>query len=148
LSPDDAASTGAVVSFDLEEVGVNLESVPIDEVLSYRKENLETHSAYRRMVRKFVRELSLFPEEERKEALRDRKEEIKAHANDLKKVAEKAWRRPATWTLALTGAALTPVFPVAAGAVAAGATILGLYLPSEAPTDAYSFLFGARRLGR
>src|SRR5260370_4766490 len=72
LSLPTTPSSGHVVSLDLETVGVDLGPVPIDEVLSVRRDNLKEHPAYARAVRRFVAELSLLPEKKRTKALDDR----------------------------------------------------------------------------
>lgn len=100
-----APSSGHVVATDLETVGVDLGSVPIDEVLAFRPENLKQHRAYARAVRKFVSELTQMPEKERGKALKDRLEEIRDIATDLKTLSRKSWKRPASFALSIAGAA-------------------------------------------
>jgi hypothetical protein len=53
------------VSFDLETVGVNLDPVPIDEILSFRREYYDEQRAYAIAIRRFVREQSLMSKQER-----------------------------------------------------------------------------------
>jgi hypothetical protein len=59
LSLPDAPSAGHVVATDLKFMGVDLRSIPMDEVLSFKRDHLDQHKAYARAVRRFVRELSL-----------------------------------------------------------------------------------------
>ena len=56
-------AVGDVVSFDMDVVGTDLSSVPIEEVLAFRKEHYQQHRDYRLAVRKFARELSEMPAE-------------------------------------------------------------------------------------
>ena len=46
------------VALDLATVAVDLRLVPMDEVLSFRKENFKEHRAYVNCVHKLTRELS------------------------------------------------------------------------------------------
>lgn len=62
------SSPGIVVEFDLNTVTVDLGSVPFDEVLDFRRQNIAAHKRYMLSVRKFAMELSLMPDEERKSA--------------------------------------------------------------------------------
>jgi len=73
LSLPSVPSAGHVVSLDLSTVGVDLSGVPMDEVLGFRAEHLEAHRQYARAVRRFVRELSLLPPQERDRALDERR---------------------------------------------------------------------------
>jgi hypothetical protein len=93
LSTQTAPSVGHVIAFDLNTVSVNLGAVPIDEVLSYRKENLEAHRRYCLSVRTFTHELSLMPERERANAFYLRQAELNDIAGDLRKRARKAWKK-------------------------------------------------------
>jgi hypothetical protein len=49
---------GSVIEFDLNTVTVDLGSVPFDEVLDFRQQNLKAHMAYMLSIRKFAFELS------------------------------------------------------------------------------------------
>jgi hypothetical protein len=145
LSVAQAPSSGHVVASDLETVGVDLGPVPIDEVLTFRREHYSEHRAYARAVRKFVRELTQIPEKERAKALKDRLEEIRDIANDLKTVSRKAWKRPASFALSIAGAAwmLKTGDPIGA-LLAAGGVMLGRSdAPTKAETGAYSYIFSA-----
>jgi hypothetical protein len=61
-----APSSAAVITFDLNAVSVDLGSIPLDEVLLFRTDNLKTHRRYCLSARKFAQELSRMPEKERK----------------------------------------------------------------------------------
>jgi hypothetical protein len=145
LSVPQAPSSGHVVASDLETVGVDLGSVPIDEVLAFRRDFYMEHRAYARAARKFVRELSQLPEKERAKALKERLEEIQDIANDLKTLSRKSWKRPASFALSIAGAAWTLKTGDPIGALlAAGSAILGGIETKEQPsTGAYSYIFRA-----
>jgi hypothetical protein len=144
LSVPQVPSNGHVVASDLETVGVDLGSVPIDEVLAFRRDNYKEHRAYARAVRKFVRELGQLSEKERAAALKARLEEIRDIANDLKTASRKSWKRPASFALSITGAAWTLKTGDPIGALlAAGAAILGAEKAAAPETGAYSYLFRA-----
>jgi hypothetical protein len=147
LSLPDTPSAGHVVASDLKLVGVDLGAVPIDEVLSFRREHLDQHKAYARAVRRFVRELSLFGEEDQAAAMAEREEELTELAHALSTTASKAWKRPASFALSAAGAAwtFTTGDPVG-GILAAGAAAMAGTSPgSSIEVGAYSYLFDARR---
>jgi hypothetical protein len=137
-----APSNGHVVTMDMQSVGIDMSSIPIEEVLKYRTENYEAYRLYRRTLRQFTRELSLLPEDERKEALKDRTEEISSQAEQLSHRARGVWKKPASIGLSLTGAAFTLVTGSALGAVlAGGGTILGKIVGAEKSTEANPFSY-------
>ena len=78
-------TAGDVVSLDMDIVGLDLFSVPIDEVLTFRKEHYPQHRDYRLAVRRFARELSEMPSEERLAVFEQREEELKDAASALRK---------------------------------------------------------------
>lgn len=137
-------STGSVVAFDLATVSVDVGSIPIDEVLSFRNENLSSYRRYSLSVRKFAQELSKMSDEERSTAFDLRQTELDDLASDIRKKARKAWRKPAALAFSLTGAAvnLAAGHPLAAG-LSLSAALLG-YTPGAKPEmGAYSYLFRA-----
>ena len=144
LSIPGAPSSGHVVSLDLETVGVDLGSIPINEVLDFRRQHLKQHRAYARAVRDFVEKLSLLPEKKRAKALEDRREEIRDIASDLRRISRKAWERPAYFALTGLGAAWALKAGDLLGALLATSLgLLGAPSPEEAQTGAYSYLFRA-----
>ncbi len=135
-------SKGTIVSFDLQAVGVDLDLVPLDEVLDFRRQHLKEHRRYARDVRKFARELSLLPEEQRIEAFSDRKAEIEDIAAEIRKMAKKAWKQPITFGLSLAGAAWNVASGnVVAAVLSAAAATTGLKAAQTAELGAYSYLF-------
>jgi hypothetical protein len=146
LALPSVTSTGTVVAFDLQTVSVDLSSVPLDEVLGFRREHLRQHRAYVRSVRTFARELSLISGAERERALRDRRAELDDLANDIRGKATASWRRPASFALGLAGATWSYLSGNPIGALfAAGSTVVGALAPSEKKeVGAFSYLFDAK----
>lgn len=137
-------STGTVIAFDLNAVTVDLSSVPFDEVLDFRRQNLGSHKRYCLSARKFAMELSRMPEEERQAAFELRQAELDEIASDLRKSARKAWRKPSSFGLTLAGAALSwASSPI--GALLRAASAMAGYESSKGPVmGAYSYLFKAQ----
>ena len=142
LSAPQLPSEGAVVSSDLEVVGVDLASVPLDEILDYRAQHGEAHRRYARNVRQFVRTLSVLDQASRATAIADRLDELTEQAVQLRREARAAWGRPASFALAGAGAVWTAVtgdptaalFGFLSGAVAARTEAV------EGKVDAFSYL--------
>jgi len=138
-------SAGNVVAFDLQSVTVDLSAVPLDEVLSFRAENLDAHRRYVRSARQFARELSLMPEETRAAAFADRQGELDDLGSDLRKRARSAWKQPASFALGLAGAGWTLATGNPLGALLSAGALLakGPGLP-KVEAGAFSYLFAAR----
>lgn len=139
-------SSGSVVSFDLNVVGVDLGPFPVDEVLDFRRGHLQEHREYARSIKRFLRELSLVPEEERSEMFAARQAELDDLASDLKRASRRAWKQPSSFALTLAGAAWTALSgdPLSAilGLGGAALTLGGSGGPNA---GAYSYLFQASR---
>lgn len=141
-------SRGHVVAFDLEVVGLDLDDVPLDDVLQFKQESASAHRAYMHNLRQFTLELGLMDEMDRAKALKGRRADLQDQASDLRRRAYEAWHRPkavAGFALGITGAA----WSVSAGsAIPAALTLLGAglnMLPDKADGAAYSYLFDAHR---
>ena len=135
-------SAGNVVATDLETVGVDLSLVPLDEVLSFRTEHLEDYRAYRRSVKKFVRYLSLLPEDDRAGELGDRIGEIKDRAEVLNRRALKAWSRPVSFGFGLAGVGWSVVAnDLIGGILGVISTFLGDRESKSADLCSFSYLF-------
>ena len=137
-------SIGSVVEFDLNTVTVDLAAVPFDEVLDFRKQNLDAHKRYMLYTRKFAMELSRMPEDEREVAFEIRQTELNDLASDLRNRARKSWKRPAAFALTLAGSALSILTAPIAAALTIGGSLIGHKKPSEIDNGAYSYLFDAR----
>ena len=149
ISDSDSAteSVGDIVSFDMAMVGVDLSSVPMDEVLDFREQNYVQRRDYRLAVRSFARELSRMPEDERQDAFERRQDELDDAARAIKKASWEAWRKPASFSFGLAGAALTFLAgnPVGAAIAAAGSAIAGIPSARANEIGVYSYLFSARQ---
>lgn len=146
--PDSATeSAGDIVSFDMAVVGVDLSSVPMDEVLDFREKNYAQRRDYRLAVRSFARELSLMAEDERQDAFEKRQDELDDAARAIKKASWEAWRKPASFAFGLAGAALTLLSgnPIGAAVAATGSAIAGIPSATANEIGVYSYLFSARR---
>ena len=136
-------SSGSVVEFDLNTVTVDLGAVPFDEVLDFRKQNLDAHKHYMLSVRKFVMELSRMPEDEQEVALELRQTELNDLASGLRNCARKAWKKPSSFALTLAGSAVSALAAPLATAINLTGSLIGHEKRSEIDTGAYSYLFRA-----
>jgi hypothetical protein len=145
LSIPAAPSIGHVVSFDLNAVGVDLGPIPINEVLSFRRDHFDEHRKYARSVRLFVHELSTMPPEARTVAFEERQAGIDDLAADLRKMSRRAWKKPASFALSMLGASWTVIMgnPIGAILAGAGSVINTLGAKGTVDTGAYSYLFSA-----
>lgn len=137
-------SEGSVIEFDLNAVTVDLGTVPFDEVLDFRQQNQNAHRDYMLSVRKFAFELSRMSEAERVVAFVLRQAELNDLANDLRKRARTAWKKPASFALTLVGAAMSATAAPVAAALAVGARLVGYESARKVDTGAYSYLFSAQ----
>jgi hypothetical protein len=118
----------------------------MDEVLAFRKEHFRDHRKYIRGVHRLARELATLPVQARGEELAVRREELEELANSIKAASQKAWRKPATFALGMTGAFWKLAAHDYLGTLmgVAGA-VLGLKKSENPDTGAYSYLFRASR---
>jgi hypothetical protein len=145
LGHGDVPSAGNVVGSDLLTVGVDLSTVPLDEVLGFRKEHLREHRAYANAVRAFVRDLSQIPEGERARELAERQSELDQLSADLRAKHRVAWRKPASFALGAAGAVWTATTGDPWGAIlTAGSLVTGLTKNNRNRGGAFSYLFSAR----
>ena len=148
LSKPDASSPslGDIVSFDMAMVGVDLGDVPMEEILDFRQQNYSQHRDYSLAVRKFARELSLMPPEERQAAFEQRQEALDDAARDLKKLNRTAWKKPMSFGISLAGAAWTYHSGDPIGAAIAGAGAMYGVLPDKSnEVGVYSYLISAHQ---
>ena len=147
LEPESAPPTaGDVISFDMDRVGVNLNGVPMDEVLDFRRENYYKHRDYILSVRAFARELSHMPSDEREARFEQRQEELKALSHDLRRIYRSSWNTRLPFALGLAGAAwaATQGDPIA-GALTALAAVSTLIPGEPTEVECYSYLISARQ---
>lgn len=137
-----------VVQFDLLTASVDLEIVPLDEVLDFRNRNNAELRGYLLNLRTFVAEISLAEPGDRARMLQQRQDELSEQARSLTGLAVDAFKRPATlagFAVGLTGAAwsLASDNPILAGLGALGA--LASLLPDRRTGSTYSYIFRAHR---
>ncbi len=149
LSLPSEPTAGHVVSFDLQTVGADLGSFPIDEIVAFRKEHYRDHRAYVLAVKQFVRELSEMPEEEQALEFEERQDQLDEIAAQLRKYSRGAWRKPAAFGMTMTGAGIALATGSTAAAVAGGFSRLfgalfgGVGQEKTPSMEPYSFLFKA-----
>lgn len=84
------------------------------------------------------------PQNERAAAFEIRQRKLNELATDLRRRARKAWKKPASFALSLTGAAVSFAagHPLAA-IINASSAVLGYQAPQKTDTGVYSYLFKA-----
>ncbi|MGB3441105.1 MAG: hypothetical protein WBA97_20340 [Actinophytocola sp.] len=143
-------TAGHVISLDLEQVTLDLAPVALDEVLDFRRQYGAEHRTYVRDLRHFVRDLATLDRTDREQAFADRREALADTADQLRRLARKAWRRPlASFGLGIAGSAVSFVSGNLIGAgLGAASALLGLRRQAD-PASAYTYLFRAQdRLSR
>ena len=143
---DSSPSIGDIVSFDMAMTGVDLGSVTFEEVLDFRTQHYTQHRDYSLSVRKFARDLSLMPVDERQASFEQRKEELDEAAHALGKLSMSAWRKPISFGLGLAGAAWTVQSGDPIAALLTGASALFGNIPAqENEVGVYSYLIRAQK---
>jgi hypothetical protein len=138
-------SPASVVSADLQEVAIDLSTIPLDEVLDFRRQHGSEYRAYARDLRRLIRELSPLQQNERDEALADRREALRDEADRLARLTKASWRSNfGSFLLAVGGgsASLAVGDPVG-GTVNAASALYGVGRRTD-PGTAYTYLFQAQ----
>jgi hypothetical protein len=146
LSLPASHSVGHVVTLDLEAGGVNLATVPLEEILEFRDQHGASYKVYARNVRHLIAELGLFAPDEREALLADRREGLEDLANDLRRTARRRWRSLATLSIGAAGAAWLAAGPLhdpLGGALALAGATLG-FVQEEPPATACSYVLDAQ----
>ena len=130
-----------IVAFDMATVGVDLSAVPLDELLDYREQRLCEHRKYILAVRKFARELSAMPRDERDATFEVRQWELDELAQQLRSHSRKSWKKQASLAFALVGASWTAATGDGLAASLAGAAAVYGFSSDRSETGAYSYLF-------
>ena len=127
-------------------VGIDLASVPMDEVLDFRRQNYSLHRNYSLSVRKFARELSFMPAEEREAEFEKRQDELDDATRAIKKASRKAWKKPVSFGISLAGAAwaFQSGDPTAA-AIALSGALFGFQSEKAEDLGVYSYIFSAQQ---
>lgn len=147
LNLSSTVTSGRVVAFDLENVGLNLEAVPLDEVLSFRESHGSECRAYRRSLHTFVNSVSRLDEGDRAVAFRERQEELADSAHQLRRRLRLSFapKNLGSFALGIAGAAFAGImgnWPSVPFALAGGA--YGLVDATKSQTS-FSYLFSAQR---
>lgn len=145
LSLPSSHSAGHVVTLDLETAGVNLATVPLDEVLEFREQHGASCKAWARNIRRLIAELGLLPPDEREALLAGRRGELGDMANGLRKTARRQRRSLAGLSIGAVGAAWLAAGPLhdpLGGALALAVAALG-FEPEKPPAAAYSHVSGS-----
>jgi hypothetical protein len=87
-------ASGHVVTFDLEQVALDLSDVPIYDVLDFREHHGDRYRAYVASLRRFAMEIGALPVAERQAGFISRRDELADEADRLKRIARTWWRRP------------------------------------------------------
>ena len=144
-SPDQ--SRARIMIGDLQHIGVDLSTVPLDEVLDFRRQHGPEYRTYSTNVRRFVLDVSLLPEGDRSSALTDRRAELDDRAQELRRIGRTAFKRNAvSLGFGVAGAAWTLVHgdPWAA-TFAAGAAAAGISASAPGPIGAaYTYILRAK----
>ncbi len=137
-----------VIEFDLVTASVDLDPVPLDEVLDFRRQHGAEHRRYMLDLRQFAAEVSTAERPDRQRLLDQRQDELSEQAAGLLRGVLAAFKRPgaaAGFAISLTGAAWSlgtgnPV-PGVLGALGAAAPLL----PGRDTGSAYSYIFRAHQ---
>lgn len=136
-------TAGTVYASDVSTLGLNLDGVPLDEVLAFREQHGPAYRAYARNVRDFARTLGTLSESDQDSALTDRREALADELAALQGLPESAWRSGANIVLGVVGAtykAMKGDFFEAMQDFSSGA--LGVE-PSGQPQTAFGYLLTA-----
>jgi len=144
--PAPPARAGTVVTVDLEVVGPDLESVPLDEVLAFRADHGHEYQAYARRLREVVHTLSTTPADDHEQLLADRREEIREAGDALRSGSRKLVGSVGGMGLGIAGGVATALTgDVLPGVLGAGAAVSGIATLPDRSTTPYSYLFATKR---
>jgi len=137
-----------IITADVAQVGVDLNSVPLDEVLDFRRQHASEYTAYARDVRQFVLSMSLLSDDDQLASLADRKADLEEPADNLRRIGRRAFNRSSLGLgFGLVGAAWTVAHgDPSGGAFAAGAAAAGFAQPGLPSIGAaYTYILRAAR---
>ncbi len=146
LSRETMPSRDKVIKLDLEPVTFDLESIPLDDVLQFRKDHKDAHRAYMRDLRGFMAELAEIDNPDEREAkVLERRQEIADAAHDIQRSTRRALRKNlASLSLGITGS----VWPLAGDlfglALSVVGTIVGALPSNSKQVSAYSYIFDVK----
>jgi hypothetical protein len=133
-----------VIGFDLMTASVDLDPVPLDEVLDFRRQHGAEHRDYMLNLREFAGEVSTAERPDRRRLLDQRQDQLSEQAAGLMRRAIAAFKKPgagAGFAISLTGAAWSLATANPIGALGAAAPLL----PGRDTGSAYSYIFRAHQ---
>lgn len=149
LARDSEAARTEIYRSDLAQVGLNLEAVPLDDVLQFRKEHGEAYRMYRRDLVGFLEEwAALENSSERTALLGDRREEIADASRGLHRTTQRAFGKLPSWSFGVVGGAWSIAkLDMVGTLVSVIATLVGAVKERRAKRvlSVYSYLFEAQR---
>ena len=106
LSREPMPSADRVITLDLEPVGFDLASIPLDDILDFREEHRPAHRAYMRDLHRFMAELADIDDvDNRERILLERRQEIADAAHELQRSTRRLLgRKLASMSFGLAGA--------------------------------------------
>ena len=143
LSKDRMPSCNRVIKLDLESVSLDLDSVPLDEILQFRNEHQNAHKIYMRNLQHFLAELAAIDILEDREALlHKRRQEIADAATDIRAATSRAFpKNRVSWLLGLAGSVWSLASGDPIGLILAGASRFFGRSREPGTVTAYSYLF-------
>jgi len=140
-------SAASVVKLDLEKVSINLGSVPLDELLDFRRQHGTKYRAYRRFLNEQVARLSIVDDEQRTILLRDRAEQIDDIAADLNRGLRTAFtvKNAGSFALGMVGTALGIATHNYFGAALGASSSLWSIMKEPDSSGSFSYLFEAQK---
>ena len=148
LAREPLPSAGRMIALDLEPVSLDLSSIPIDDILSFRAEHGDGHRAYMRDLGRFMTELASTDDPHTRERLLvERREEIADNARNLQRSTRQSLGKNLTSvSLGLAGAAWSATTGDPLGAVLGAAALVPSIIPNRPnPITAYSYVFSVQR---
>jgi hypothetical protein len=142
LSSPAMPTEGDIVNFDLEQVTLDLSTVPLSDVLAFREQHGAEYRAYMHSLRQFMYSLRGLSGVEFRRAFQDRRDELADSADKLRRVARRYWRKNLSlFALSLLGAGLSiPTAGMLGAGLSVGSSADRLASPTF-PHTAYSYLF-------
>ena len=144
LSRERMPSRDKVVALDLESVSFDMDLIPLDDVLQFRKEHRQAHRSYIRDLRGFMAELAgIEIRQEREALLMERRQEIADAAHELQGSTRRAiGKNLPSMSLGLVGGAwsLASLDPI--GAALAAVSLIPGFIDNSETVTAYSYLHG------
>ena len=147
LSRRSMPSRGKVIKLDLEPVTLNMDRVPLHELLQFRTEHQDAHRAYMYDLQRFMVELAAVESLDERETLyADRRKEIADVAHSLQRSTRLALgKNLASCSLGIGGSAWSLVTGDPIGAVLAAAGLIPNFIGTHKTVTAYSYLFSLHR---